>query len=71
MSEKTPRTPADDVALVTKGDLKDAKEDLRREIKLWTGIGLVGGQALASLVASLVTGKNPADQIQSLAGFIF
>jgi hypothetical protein len=42
--------------------IKEAKDDSRREVKLWTGIGLVGGQALASLIAAVFTRATPIDQ---------
>lgn len=50
------RCPSDDDSNrpLTKADLDDAKSDLRREIKLWVGIALAGGQVVAALVAGFV-----------------
>lgn len=41
-----------------------AKDDIRRELKLYVGLGLVGGQVLAGLVAALITRTTPSEGVE-------
>lgn len=57
----------DDERLVTKGDLQKSEESLRREVKLWVGIALLGGQVVAALVSSFIMGAvDPATVVQAM-----
>lgn len=37
------------------GVLKTVKDDLRRDIKLYCGVGILGGNALAAVIATQLT----------------
>ena len=43
--------------LPTKGDLDGVKDDLRREMKLWLGLGIAGGNVAAAFVTAYL--KDP------------
>ena len=58
------QTPSD---AVTKGDLEVAKNDLRREMKLWLGAGSALGTALSGLLAARLGSGQAIQQIESLA----
>lgn len=43
----------------------------RREMKLWIGVALLGGQVVASLVTAAITSMSPAQQVHVAAQFVF
>lgn len=61
--EAVPAVPAlgapDPLRVATRGDLDEIKTDLRREMKLWLGLGVAGGNVLAAVVAGYL-GHTPA-----------
>lgn len=53
--------------IVSKGDLDDAKTDLRREMKLWLGAGSAIGTAVSGLLAAGLSPARAVEQVESLA----
>ena len=45
-------------SLATKGDVIQAKDDLRREMKLWLGLGIAGGNVVAAFAVAWT--KSPS-----------
>lgn len=54
---------------VTNSQLNEKLESLRREVKLWIALALLGGQTLAGVATALVTRMGPADQVSAIAHY--
>jgi hypothetical protein len=61
--------PPEGQRIATVADVNAAKNDIRREMKLWGALLGLGGQALAALIAGLVAARPqaPAQVAQALA----
>jgi hypothetical protein len=56
-NQQAPSGPVPQVVTVaTKEDLTAAKDDLRREMRLWLGLGSLGGTSLAGLLGAYMSG---------------
>lgn len=53
------------VAVVTKGDLNETKNDLRREMKLWLGVGSTLGTALSGFLGAYAA--KPTQTMETVA----
>lgn len=51
--------PTDDQLPASKGDVRTAKDDIRREMRLTVGLCLLGGQTVAALVGSYLAAPGP------------
>jgi hypothetical protein len=51
------------------GKIDTAKADIRREVRLYVGLGLVGGQVLAGAVAAFITRTTPAEAVRQAVAF--
>jgi hypothetical protein len=60
--------PPEDQRIATVADVQSAKNDIRREMKLWGALLGLGGQALAALIAGVLTARPqaPAQVAQAL-----
>jgi len=52
--------PPEDQRIATVADLNGAKDDIRREMKLWGAVLGLGGQALAALIAGVLAARPAA-----------
>jgi hypothetical protein len=52
---------------VTNRQLDEKLENLRREVKLWVALALVGGQTVAGVATALITRMGPVDQAHAAA----
>ena len=61
--------PPEDQRIATVADVMTAKDDIRREMKLWGAVLGLGGQALAALIAGLVAARpeTPAQVAQAFS----
>ena len=58
----------DDLRQPTRGDLVQVKDDLRREMKLWLGLGIAGGNVAAAFVTAYLKDPHaPASVVQAAA----
>jgi hypothetical protein len=53
---------------VTKTDLESAKNDLRREMRLWLGVGSAAGTTLAGFIGAFTSGGHTA--VTTALGFL-
>lgn len=63
----SPSAP-DELRIATKGDLNTLKDDVRREMKLWVGLGVAGGNVAAAFVVSAFKQGAAHSAIQAVIG---
>jgi hypothetical protein len=63
-----PQAP-DELRVVTKADLSEWGAQVRREMKLYLGLGIAGGNVCAAIVSTWI-GKSPALPAQAAYHFL-